>query len=307
MATLPPPPSPRPPPPLSNASKPAANSNGLAFAPPLEAPPPHSALPPLGPGEQDLYCYERLEPEGQPSCEHSAAPPPHQQLHSSTVTSGGSGKRARIVDGGVPRHQEGAEAGRASRSDDCDGSHSAPLVPCHQPLGEYFAGEHNPVDDDDDDAEVGHQLTPSQRSSLLDAVMRVCPRVVQSLPLPRERSHESSKRREQRAKARAVTLGLPGSATLPSALSQSVETPGAHSMTGSDFAAESPLDGHEQWPHPVGHQAWPTQTTREYDEPCSPRIVQTLERDDGADAETPSPRDPGDATRWLLQLSAGRG
>ena len=208
------------------------------------------------------------------------------------------------------------------------------------------------LEEDDEDKEVGYQLTQEQRSMLLDAVMRVCPRVVQSLPLPRERSHESSKRREQRAKARALAISPGGGAmSLPSPMS--VGSPGARSLADSSQAADSPsscLNGQPRWPiqrqppsrgpssasklnhqtqwaptsatYREGHNTWPPAPDVEDDdygdydddgaahdayedgeEPRSP----VREDANGDDADTPSPRSPGDATRWLLQLSAGRG
>ena len=126
----------------------------------------------------------------------------------------------------------------------------------------------------------------------------------------------------------------------PSPLSQ-VGSPGVYSRAGSSLYADSPSpmpSGHARWPaqpHSAGRQSmdavspgggfstwqpasatrdggatWPPPAAPMYvdgalQEPTSPRVA--APSGDADEAETPSPRSPGDATRWLLQLSAGRG
>lgn len=323
---LPPPPPPKPPPPA------AAEPKSERSQPPAKPKLPHPSLPPLEPGEPDLYCYESLQTENgaagagaggmgggngaikSPDEWGTGPPSSRKRLRNDDdeLDEGGSSQDESDEDGEV-----GGE-GRSEASSTLLGRGGAGGALSPGARADSNGETPQRHENDDDSREVGHQLTSQQRANLLDAVLRVCPRVVQSLPLPRERSHESSKRREQRAKARAVQLGLPpGSLGAPSPLSQ-LGSPG-----GSSYYADSPSpmpNGHARWP-PQPHTAardggatWPptlqgcgasegSGTYESYDEPTSPRPASVHVED----AETPSPRSPGDATRWLLQLSAGRG
>lgn len=347
---LPPPPPPKPkPPPAPPPPPPPAKQ--APPTPPPQPKPPHPSLPPPKPGEIDLYCYESLQPDGIAAGRGGNGPASARKRPRGGSADGDLHDDDDELNEGGSSQDEDDEDGDEGGGRDANADGFAAAAPSTAGAYEqgYDAGAaagEQPHENDDDSLEVGHQLTSQQCANLLDAVLRVCPRVVQSLPLPRERSHESTKRREQRAKARAVQLGVspggfgPGA---PSPLSQ-VGSPGVYSRGGSSLYADSPSpmpSGHARWPpqpfsagrqstndaaSPVGgfttwqpasatrdgSATWPpaaapmyADAVQESEEPASPRIAAAGGEAD--EAETPSPRSPGDATRWLLQLSAGRG
>ena len=194
----------------------------------------------------------------------------------------------------------------------------------------------------DDNGLVGGQLSEAQRKSLLEAVIKVCPRAVASLPLPRERSHEGAARRrqqQQQAAREAAANGLLAvSPRGPPSAARAPPLAPADSF-GSLGSAASALGGPSPSPGAAPHVSWTDgganggarkRPRADDDEPLSPGAPGASPYARGAagagwgaepgsppraaagggappaDEATPSPRRDDSGLALLLQLSAGR-
>ena len=330
---------------------------------------PHPSLPPLRPGERDLYCYEKLmfndllrPPQAHaggwakgvpfPLPLRAAAPPP--------LTIEASGSNHTLV--GLPSSARSRKSTGGKRRR--PGSHGFPVGGEGEGEGDEEYGEEDDDDDfgDDDDDEgvggegagyglspdvhagqltcgegegassststvppddnglVGGQLSENQRSSLLDAVMRVCPRAVASLPQPRERSHEgAARRRQQQAAAREAAARSLMQSTL-----EEHERDHDDESTGGSSPAKQPSPNSRAQPtgsHAPSAPASAGKRARlgpaEDRTPLSVPPPDEAEWDDGErspggraahyadDDGTPSPRRDDSAMSLLLQLSSG--
>ena len=95
-------------------------------------------------------------------------------------------------------------------------------------------------DGDGPDGRLGSHLAREHLDSLMEAVLKVAPRQVAALPLPRERSHESAARRLQRqqaAAARAQTEASLNAKLNPALLGKGYHEKQAHLAQGGGSAA----------------------------------------------------------------------
>ena len=336
---------------------------------------PHPSLPPLKPGERDLYCYEKLTLELtlgkllEPPLPHAGGwakgvpfpfakpeargvhpkPPPltiEKSGSNGTLAGPPSSARSRKSTGTGKRRRSGGFGGGAGGEGDgeeeWDGEEDEGEEEEYDDEGRDEDGEYGLSPDPyggntqvggegeaassstdtappppDDHGMVGGQLSEKQRKNLLDAVIRVCPRAVAALPLPRERSHEgAARRRQQQAAAReAAARGLldqagdappsrslkgGGSATSPAMSSPAVLTSpdAAHGAPSSSKRprfdmADSHLSPVAASPHDA--EAWPSTL------PHSPS--QPSQHEDAVADGTPS--SAHHEVAWLLQLSSG--
>ena len=249
-----PPPPPKPPPPA------AAEPKSERSQPPAKPKLPHPSLPPLEPGEPDLYCYESLQTEnGAAGAGAGGMGGGNGAIKSPDEWGTGppsSRKRLRNDD------DELDEGGSSQDESDEDGEVKVRAPEASSTLLGGGAAGRSPGARADSVARLPNATrtttTRGGRASAhaaaarqpADAVLRVCPRVVQSPPLPRERSHESlaagaaGKGARRAARPPARRLGA------PSPLSQ-LGSPG-----GSSCHADSPS------PMPNGHARWPPHAHR---------------------------------------------
>ena len=322
-----PPPIEKPPSPISDATPGSAGGPSPSVLPHTKHPPrggflgksrlvrstlhsparplPHPDVPPLEPGERDLYCYEQLGGGGSPTALFSKPPqahaggwalgvPPIFPLPSpmdqppSARSNRSFGKRAR----GEDEEEEDDEG------EEGEGEEDESVGLCSPGAGYGAEGEGEPFVEPDDGGFVGGQLSDDQRANLLDAVMRVCPRAVASLPLPRERCNEgAARRRQQQAAAReAAARNEPQSSQASSGgrrQSPSSRTPSQQPTPGKRSRT---TDGPDPTTSPVA-----TSPRAAIWSGGSPGGVLSA----GDDSGTPSPMRRDDAaTRLLLQLSS---